>query len=292
MRRPPKLAAPFLLALVAAAAPGCFWVTTKDEGDRMRKQLKDLDVRVSKTEQSLDQRVKTLDESIDKATKILARNSADLGTQVDKFSQDLATTSGQIEMMQRTVDALRASNAQTEQMRADAETRAAALATRVDALEKALGVKPGPGAGTGPTTAQPTIDKNQLFDQANQKLQQGQYAEARRLFRLFVQNFPQDDRADNALYFVGQSFLKEKDYEHAIAEFQRVIDTYPNGDMADDAYSEAGTAAAAEQECRAAAAYWGELVKKFPKSPFAKPATQKLDYLRKHAKDPKVCKPG
>lgn len=282
---PLRLAA---LLVVAAAAPGCFWATTKHEGELMNEQLKTLDVRVAKQEQSMDQRAKLLDESIDKATKLLTRNSADLGTQVDKFSEELARLTGRVADLQRTADGLRSDLTVAAQQKVDADARLAALTTRLEVLEKQLGIK----AGATPTSQPVVFDKGALFDQAYQRLQAGQYAEARRLFRLFLLQAPEDERADNAQYWVGEAFYKEKDYERAIAEFQKVIDTYPKGDVADAAYLAAGSAALDELECRVAAAYLGELVKRFDKSPLVKSAKQKLDLIKKSAKNPKVCKPG
>jgi tol-pal system protein YbgF len=265
--------------MLAAAAPGCFWATTKSEGETMAAQIKDLDGRVAKGEQSLDQRVKTLDESIEKATKLLARNSADLGAQVDKFSEEIANQSGQLDIMKRTVESLRGQNEQLMQQHASDQAAVAALTARVDSLEK----KP---------SAPPPLEKGPLYDQAMQKLQATQFAEARRLFRQYVQQWPQDDKADDAQYHVGETFYKEKDYDHAIAEFQKVIDMWPKGDMADDAYLAAGNAALDEQECRVAKVYLTELLKHFPDTPFKKTAQQKLDLIGKKAKDTKVCKPG
>ena len=185
--------------------------------------------------------------------------------------------------MQRSVDNLRAENAAIAQAKAAARGHdPAALTARLDVLEKKT---PGRAADTG-------RQECGAFDAAYQKLQAGQYADARRLFRTYVQTFPQDDKADNAQYFVGESFYKEKDYDHAIAEFQKVIDTWPKGDMAENAYMGAGSAALEEMECRVAKVYLTELLKHFPQSQFAKTAKAKLETIAKKAKDPKVCKPG
>ena len=267
--------------LAALLAPACIW-TTKHDGDVMHKQIMNLDERVSAQEKVLEGRVKALDESIDKATKILARNSADLGTQVDKFSEELAQVSGKVEAAQRTIDAARNELAAVKQQQQD-------ITTRLENIEHQLGISPGTGTGSTPTSM-PTVDKNTLFDGALAKLQSGKFEDARREFRTFVQAFPQDDKADNAAYYVGESFYKEKDYDHAIAEFQRVIDVYPKGDMVDDAFLEAGQAAIDGKLCVEAGAYLGELVRRFPSSPLAKTAKDRIAYVKKNAKNKKICK--
>jgi tol-pal system protein YbgF len=265
--------------LLLVFLPGCFWATTKHEGKVMREQIKSIDTRLAHQEQVLEGRVKQLDESIDKATKILARNSADLGTQVDKFSEELAVHTGKLEALTRTLDATRAELAQVKTAQTD-------LTTRLENLERQLGIRPGePGQPAGPP-----IDKNTLYDGAVAKLQAGQLAEARREFRLFVQAFPQDEKADNAAYFVGETFAKEKEHANAIAEFQKVVDTYPKGDVADDAFLAAGLTALDGKLCLEAQAYLGVLLKRYPTSPLKGQAKKSLDYVKKNRKNAKVCK--
>lgn len=267
--------------VVLAAAPGCFWATTKHEGEVMQEQIKNLDTRLKSQEEALGGRVKQLDESIDKATKMLARNSADLGTRVDGFSDELAQFAGKMDTLQRTIDAARTEIAQ---IKADQQN----LGQRMDSIEKQLGIVPGqPGGGQPQLPA--GVDKATLFDGAFKKFQAGQYDDARREFRLYVQAFPQDDKADDAAFYIGESFFKQKDYEKAIAEYQKVIDTWPKGDMADDAFLQAGLAALEKGWCVDAGAYLGELVRRYPTSPLAKTAKTKLDYVKKNAKNKKVC---
>jgi TolA-binding protein len=269
----------YLILLVFA--PGCFWATTKHEGKVMREQIKSIDGRLANQEKVLEGRVKQLDESIDKATKILARNSADLGTQVDKFSEELASHTGRLETLTRTLEQARAEIQQLKTAQTD-------INARLENIERQLGIKPGvPGQ---PPTNLPPVDKNALYDGAVAKLQAGEFDEARRQFRLFVQAFGQDEKADNAAYFIGESFAKQNDHEKAIAEFQRVVDTYPKGDAVDDAFLAAGLTALDGKLCVEAGAYLGELLRRFPTSPLKGPAKQKLDYVKKNRKNDKVCK--
>ncbi|MBI4510470.1 MAG: outer membrane protein assembly factor BamD [Deltaproteobacteria bacterium] len=277
-----------LLAILSC--PGCFWVTTKHEGDELRAEVQKIRQRLSKQEESLGGKVRRLDESLEEATKLLGRNSADLGTEVEKLSAELAKSTGQVEGFRRDIGAVRIENAQ---LRSDLEARLAALEARVLMLEKDL--RPGtvaPGTGTSTTTGTqppPAMDKDALFNGAYQKLQAGENEGARREFRLFAQKFPQDDRADNAIFFIGESFAREKSYKKAIIEFQRILDAFPNGDVADDAFFAAGHAAMEMKSCFEAQAYLSELGKRYPTSPLAKTAKQKLDFLRKNAKNKDLC---
>jgi TolA-binding protein len=267
---------PFLVATLVLA-PGCFWATTKHEGNVMREQIKNVDTRLKTQENILEGRVKQLDESIDKATKMLARNSADLGTQVDTFSTEMAQFAGRLESLSRTVEAARAELAQVKQTQTD-------INTRLENLERQLGIRPGEQPTTMP------IDRETVYAGAVAKMQAGEYPEARRQARLFVQAFPDDPRAPNAAMLVGESFAKEKDYAHAIAEYQRVVDGFAKSDVVDDAFLAAGQAALDAKLCIEAGAYFGELIRQFPKSPLARTAKSKLDYVKKSSRNKKVCK--
>jgi TolA-binding protein len=271
-------------ALAASAlvlASGCFWTTTKHEGNVMREQIKNLDARLKTQEGILEGRVKQLDESIDKATKILARNSADLGTQVDTFSAEMAQFAGRLEALTRTLEATRTELAEVKKTQTD-------LAARLDNLERGLGIRPA-GPGSQPTTAAP-VDRDALYASVATKMQAGQYADARSAARIFLQAFPDDARAANANLLVAETFAREKDYAHAIAEYQKVVDGFPKSELVDDAFLAAGQAALDGKLCLEANAYFGELVRRFPKSPLARTAKTKLAYVKKNTRNEKVCK--
>lgn len=276
-------------ALGALATPGCFWLTTKHEGNRLRSDVAELEKRIAKQEESLDAKVKQLDESLDKATKLLARNSADLGADVQKLSSEMASMNGEVEGVRRELEAVRAELAlareENLQLRGDFEKRLVAAEARVAELEKQLAT----GAGTKPppTAAQPT--KEELFASAMKKLEAGQLTDARKELKDFLKKYPQDDRADDAQYWLGEIYYREQQYEKAIGEFQKVIDGWPNGDMVDDAFFQAGMSAVQMKWCTDAKAYFSVLVSRFKQSPLVKKAQQQLDYLKKNSRNKQVC---
>jgi TolA-binding protein len=279
-----------LLALLVG--PGCFWATTKDEGNTIRKDIAKLDQRVAKQEESIDQRVAQLDESLEKATKLLARNSADLGTDVDSLRDEQGKVNGKIEEQNREIGALRAEleslKAENARLRADYDVRLASAEARLAALD---GGKAPVVAGGGQVTqpAQPGLSADQLYARAGRSLGSGQVSDARRDYLDFIKRFPNDGRADEAQLGLGDSYVKEKAYEKAIGEYQKVIDVYPTGDSADDALYRAGEAALSMKWCVDARAYFGVLVQKHPKSTLVKNAKAKLEYIKKNAGKKAVC---
>ena len=47
-----------------------------------------------------------------------------------------------------------------------------------------------------------------------------------------IQNHPKSSNADNAQFWIGETYYKEKWYEKAILEYQKVIEKYPSGNKA------------------------------------------------------------
>jgi tol-pal system protein YbgF len=264
-------------AVLLVFLPGCFWFTTKHEGDVLRRDVGDLKDRVGSQERVMGDKVKQLDDSLDKATRLLSRNSADLGTEVEQTADAVATLQAKNETMQREIDALRE---EIEKQRSAYEARLGTYAERMELLEKQLAAKQ--------ATPSPA-DKDALWSDAQKKLASAQYVDARKDLRAFVQKFGQDAKADDAQYLIGEAFRKEQEYEKAIAEFQRVIDSYPNGDMVDDAFLAAGLSALEMKWCVDAGAYLGELMRRYPQSPLVKQAKDRLTHIKKNAKNKNVC---
>jgi TolA-binding protein len=269
------------IAALLAFAPGCFWFTTKSEGKQLRADLDGMEGRMSKTEQALEDKLVKLDAAIDKATKLLARNSADLGTEVDKLVKSQSEFNGQVEDMKREIAALRQQVLNLEAERSTYLKKIDEYEARISALEKGKPLAGGGGA--------PAADKDALYKRAQASMDAGQINDARRDYRDFLKQFPTDPRADDAQLALGDLFMKEKTYDKAMGEFQKVVDGWPTGDLVDDALFRSGEAAAALKWCTDARAYFGLLVKDHPKSPLAKDAQKKLDYLKKNAKKKDIC---
>ena len=82
---------------IAAALPGaagCFWTTTKSEGQALRRDVDSLDKRIAGKEADLSGKIAELKAVLDDATKLLKRNSADLGADVDGLRDDIRKATG------------------------------------------------------------------------------------------------------------------------------------------------------------------------------------------------------
>jgi tol-pal system protein YbgF len=85
-------------------------------------------------------------------------------------------------------------------------------------------------AATSPA-GDPQLEYQTAFD----ALKQGRYDESSRLFAQFLRNNPDHDLADNAQYWLGESYYVTQNYETALQTFRAMTERYPDGDKSADA---------------------------------------------------------
>ncbi len=81
----------------------------------------------------------------------------------------------------------------------------------------------------------PAAEPLAAYRAAYAQLMAGQHAVAAAAFRDFVRRWPRHDYADNAQYWLAESFYARKDYAQAAPEFQTVVSRWPSGNKAPDA---------------------------------------------------------
>jgi len=275
-----RLLRPLALGGALAATPmltSC--VTTKKEGEAMRTDIAQLKARLDEADRrEADAKVQMvrLKEVLEEATALLTRNSADVGAKVSKAEQDLAIVNGRIEELDHTLNELHAQAGNDHaRLEALAQTQEQLRTTQQKVVEKVA----------------PTIpeDKDQLWAAAKEKLDGGYWDDARRFYRSFVQRFPKDGHAPQALLYVGQAYVSERKYPLAAGEFQKVLDAYPKASEVAEAMWQLALAFQEMKFCGDAKTLLGDLQKRYPRSPRAKEAKAKVKELERLAKDKTKC---
>jgi tol-pal system protein YbgF len=93
-------------------------------------------------------------------------------------------------------------------------------------------------------------------------------------------SYPSSDNADNAQFWIGETFYQEKSYEKAILEYQKVIEKYPRGNKVPAALLKQGLAFLNLKDRVNSRLIFEELVRKYPNTSEAKAASDKLKELR------------
>lgn len=67
-----------------------------------------------------------------------------------------------------------------------------------------------------------------LFEQAQALYRQGKYTRAAELFQRFIYRYPTSGMADDAQFYLAESYFHAKDYDQAIIEYRFLIDNFPS----------------------------------------------------------------
>ncbi len=92
------------------------------------------------------------------------------------------------------------------------------------------------------------------------------YDDAVAALRAFLVKYPRHDYADNAQYWLGETFYAQKDYSRALTEFRKVIEVYPRGNKVPDALLKVGYCYQSLGQGDKAHAVLEQVVNLYPKS--------------------------
>jgi tol-pal system protein YbgF len=165
----------------------------------------------------------------------------------------------------------------------DLQTQVAALQTDLDATKLALATlqdqlrygRVGPDSSVAVSDAA-GADPRDLYDAAYQDLTRGNHGLAIMGFEEILQLYPQSQLADNAQYWLGETYYVQKDYEKALEAFRKVPLNYPAGDKVPAALLKAGYCLVELGETEAAREALQDLIDRFPGSEEARLADDKL----------------
>ncbi|TMQ03552.1 MAG: tetratricopeptide repeat protein [Deltaproteobacteria bacterium] len=255
-----------LLAL--GPASGCFWVTTKSEGETLRKDVTVLRGRVDTKEKDLGEQIMQLQTVLANAN----RAGANLGADLDSLRNDIRTANGLVTAVNNSVNELKQSF----------DTYRKATDARLDALEQRV-VQIESGKPTAVSSPE------ELWKLGTAAYQAQRYNEAIDIFKRLSQTYPTHERASDAVYFRGQSYTNLKDWDHAIGVYQQLYEKYPDSPLADDGLYFAAIAAQQLKNCTEARAYLGVVKQKYPKSNVTKQADDLEKTLKKDLKNKAKC---
>jgi tol-pal system protein YbgF len=90
------------------------------------------------------------------------------------------------------------------------------------------------------TAADTAAEEKAAYDQAFQALKELRYADAAEDFQSFLDGYPNSEYADNAQYWLGESYYVTRNYDIALKAFQDLMDLYPESPKVPDALLKVG----------------------------------------------------
>ncbi len=118
------------------------------------------------------------------------------------------------------------------------------------------------------------------YDVAFKAIRAGNYVEASREFRSFIQQYPNHALAPNAWYWLGESYYATTNYPVALESFQQLLNQFPQSDKAPDALLKVGYSQLELKQTAAAKATLTKVTTKYPGSRVASLAQERLQRLQ------------
>ncbi len=123
-------------------------------------------------------------------------------------------------------------------------------------------------------------DERAAYDEALGALLDGRYAESARRFAAFLQQYPDGDYADNATYWLGESYYVTQNYQVALETFQDLLSRFPDSSKAPDALLKVGYSHYELKDWPQAESVLGQVVERYPDTTAARLAQGRLRALR------------
>ncbi|MGE0638795.1 MAG: tol-pal system protein YbgF [Thermoanaerobaculia bacterium] len=127
-----------------------------------------------------------------------------------------------------------------------------------------------------PAEASGGLDLQALYDSSFERFQRGEFAAAESGFRQILARYPRSDLADNAQYWIAESYERRGDEARALLEFRAVVERYPEGNKVPDALLKVARAVEREGDRTSAFEIYRELVKRYPGTVAAENARTRL----------------
>jgi tol-pal system protein YbgF len=136
-----------------------------------------------------------------------------------------------------------------------------------------------PQAQSQTAAASPAAEKA-AYDQAFQALKELRYADAAEEFQGFLDRYPNSEYADNAQYWLGESYYVTRNFDIALSAFQALLDRFPNSPKAPDALLKVGYTHYELEQWDSARAALTQVQEKYPDSTLSRLAENRLRSMR------------
>ena len=178
-----------------------------------------------------------LERRLEAVERILASGSlVDLAVQVDNLERQVANIQGRTETLQYEAEE---SNSRQRDLYQD-------LDQRIQNLEQGLrtagsSVLEGGSLAPGQLPVPGGSDRDN-YQAAFELLKAQRYDDAANAFNQFLSNYPESQLAENAQYWLAETYYVTDDFDQALGEFEAVIEQYPRSRKVPDALLKIGYA--------------------------------------------------
>ena len=132
-----------------------------------------------------------------------------------------------------------------------------------------------------PAPLGPGVSPQRMYDTAWADYTNGQWVLAIQGFEAYIKTFPRSELADDAQFYIGQTYYADGAFKESVAAFEQVLLAYPDGNVEPDASYKRALALDRLGETEQAQQAFELVVQNYPESTMATLAQQALDRLNR-----------
>jgi tol-pal system protein YbgF len=230
------------------------------DNDALRAEVKAQGDKLSESLPRVDQKVAEVTKALEGLDQAARRSDADIGVQLQKVVEDLATLRGQVDAYVHQLDQFQ---------------------SQVSALPGVTAAKP--AAAPASDIPRPA-DKKEFYALALAKQKAGEVAVARQLYLDFIRKYARDELAGEAHFQLAESYFAEDKCPEALPEYGQLVKAFPNSKSMPTALLHSADCFVRLKNVEAAQAALDQVIKRYPGTEAAKKAKARLAELKKPAK--------
>lgn len=258
-----------LIAALGAAETGC--VATQRDMDALEKRVQQAQAETTALRADLEATRQRLDNAL--------RANADSSSDVMSTRQRVNDLGGRFDEVQHGL----------EELKREVTASRAELYARMDEMQRAQAsaATAAPAAAAAPVVVPATKDAH--FAQLRDAHGKRDWTTVRALGSEYVNRYPTDDRAGEALYLVGDADLTDGRPSSALGHYNRILKLFPRSTVLDKTLFAMGEAYMMMHDCANAKLAYEACEKRFTKDKIGADARAKLATIAKNA--PGLCAP-
>lgn len=227
----------FMLALFSAIVVGPVFAHETKSARRLESTLSSISIKLSRIEsklRNLTGKIEEIEQISRTGKKNIAANQADSRETIKSIDRDIGRLKRAVKQLAQQSSLANRRNG----------ARKIKEANRLDLSKKS---------------------PNELYNYAIEQLVvKKNYTGSQKAFELFVRQYPGNEKAGQALYWLGESFYVRGNFRDSASSYLRCYNSYPSSSKAADCLLRLGTALAALHEWDEACAAFDKLRSSFP----------------------------
>jgi tol-pal system protein YbgF len=240
---------------------------------------------LSPSEDPVALRMQDLEARLIRIERVVENQSlVQLSSEVERLRSETTALRGEIETLRFESEN---SDSRQRELYVDVDRRLQSLESAPRAFEPPPSAPPfgAPAAGvagaTGTSVAppRPTGSDQQNYQAAFDLISARRYEEAGAKFETFLAQFPTSPLADNAQYWLAETYYVRGQYTEALPAFRRVLEQYPQSAKLPDALLKVGYCQIELGDRNAARTSLQEVMRQFPDTTAARLASNRLSAL-------------